>query len=126
MSNSELIIVHILIAFSSVLIGLLGKFLRPEEPNSMMGYRTVRSMKSKAAWKFANEYAGNLMVWAAIVGITIQLFAYFVLEPEPSIYVAVAGSTFGLFFVIGITEYQLKKRFDKDGNPISSMEGDRF
>ena len=66
MQNSELIMVHIIIAASSILIGVLGKFLRPKEPNALMGYRTIRSMKSQATWKFANEYAGNLMAWSAL------------------------------------------------------------
>ncbi len=127
MQNSELIMVHIIIAASSILIGLLGKFLRPEEPNALMGYRTIRSMKSQAAWKFANEYAGNLMAWSAVFAITVQIFAYFVLEPNTSIFVAVGASTLSLFAVIGVTEYQLKQRFDKDGNSKSKSQiEDRF
>lgn len=127
MLNSELLMVHAIIAFSSILIGVLGKFLRPEKPNSMMGYRTPMSMKSQATWEFANQYAGNLMAWSAIVAITIQAFAYFVLEPTPSIFVAVAGSTVSLIGVMGVTEYQLKKRFDKEGNPKSTSQiEDRF
>ncbi|GEM_PF-514578 len=127
MQNSELIMVHIIIAASSILIGVLGKFLRPKEPNALMGYRTIRSMKSQATWKFANEYAGNLMAWSTVFAITVQIFAYFVLEPTPSIFVAVGASTLSLFAVIGVTEHQLKQRFDKDGNPKSrSQIEDRF
>ncbi len=127
MQNSELIMVHVILAASSVLIGVVGRFLRPEEPNALMGYRTIRSMKSQATWKFANEYAGNLMAWSAVFAITVQIFAYFVLEPNASIFVAVAASTLSLFAVIGVTEYQLKKLFDQDGNPKSKSEiEDRF
>lgn len=127
MSSQELIMVHVILAFSSVFIGTLGKLLRPEEPNSLMGYRTTRSMKSQAAWKFSNEYAGNMLAWSAIVAITIQVFAYFILEPLPSVYVAVGASTLGTTLTIGLTEYRLRKDFDKEGNAksVTRIE-DRF
>lgn len=127
MSNSELIIVHAILAFSSILIGTLGKLVRPEAPNSMVGYRTKRSMKSQATWDFANEYGGNLMMWSAIFSITIQIFAYFTLEALDSVYVAVGATTISLFVVIGLTEYQLAKRFDKQGQPKNKTQiEDRF
>ncbi|OEK01692.1 hypothetical protein BFP97_09260 [Roseivirga sp. 4D4] len=127
MENSELIIAHVMLAFSSVLIGTLGKLVRPEEPNSMMGYRTKRSMKSQAAWDFANEYAGNLMMWTSIASITIQIFAYFTMEAMVAIYVAIGAITVSMFVVMGLTEYQLAQRFDKQGQPKNKSQiEDRF
>ncbi|MBO3698437.1 SdpI family protein [Roseivirga sp. E12] len=127
MSNSELIMVHSILAFSSILIGTLGKLVRPEKPNGMMGYRTKRSMKSQEAWDFSNEYAGNLMMWTSIVTITLQIFAYFVLDAMISIYVVLGAVTLSMFVVMGLTEYQLAQRFDREGKPKSiSQIKDRF
>ncbi len=116
-----------MLAFSSMLIATLGKLVRPEEPNSMMGYRTKRSMKSQAAWDFANEYAGNLMMWTSIASITLQIFTFFTMEAMVSIYVALGAIMISMFVVIGFTEYQLAQRFDKQGQPKNKSQiQDRF
>lgn len=123
--ESELIIAHATIAASSILIGALGKFMRPEKPNSLSGYRTRRSRLSQATWDFANEYAGNLMVWSSLVTIVFQIFSIFTMTVNTSILGTAGVMTLGLFACIGMTEYQLQTRFDNQGNPKAGL-GDRY
>lgn len=125
METSELIIAHVMLGFSSILVATLGKLVRPESPNGMVGYRTKRSMKSQAAWDFANEYAGNLMMWCSLATIAIQIFSYFVFSSEIALYITIGALMLGMFVAIGFTEYQLSQRFDKEGNP-KQLSGDRF
>ena len=80
---------------------------------------------SQHTWDFANEYAGNLIMWASLLTIVIEIFSYFTMEALTSVYVTAGVMTAGLFTAIAVTEYQLKHRFDKEGNPIQKT-GDRY
>lgn len=125
MMSSELIIVHAIMLASSILIGLLGKFMRPKSPNSLSGYRTRKSQLSQATWDFANEYAGNLIVWSSLVTIVVEIFSVFTMPANTSILVTAGVMTLGIFTCMALTEYQLTKRFDKEGTP-KSLSGDRY
>ncbi len=125
MENSELLITHFMLGFSSLLVATLGKLVRPESPNGMMGYRTKRSMKSQATWDFANDFGGNMMMWTSIGTVTIQILSYFIFQGEVSLYVTLVALFLGMIISIGSTEYQLAQRFDKAGNP-KAKTGDRF
>lgn len=123
--SSELIIVHAIMLASSILIGALGKFMRPKAPNSLSGYRTPKSQLSQATWDFANEYAGNLIVWSSLVTIAVEIFSVFTMSANASILVTAGVMSAGLLTCIALTEHQLTKRFDKEGIPKSRID-DRY
>ena len=124
MSN-ELMIVHAVIVACTILIGALGKFMRPKKPNDLSGYRTRRSKLSQATWDFANEYAGNLIVWSSLVTIVVQIFSIFTMSANASILVTSGVMSVGLLVCIALTERQLSLRFDEEGNP-KSKRSDRY
>ena len=126
MGSSELILAHISIAFSTLLAALLMKYAKADEPNKLMGYRTKRSMRSQEAWTFANTYSGDTMQWAALFALTLQTFSYFVFNPLTSIIVAASGITLSLLFVVVLTEFKLRQKFDENGKPKSSIDNDRY
>lgn len=126
MQNSELILIHIVIAFSNLLAALLMKYAKADEPNKMMGYRTKRSMRSQEAWDFANTYSGDVMQWAALAALTLQIFSYFVFEAVTSIIIATCGITASVLFVVVLTEVKLHQKFDKEGKPKGIATHDRY
>ncbi|OEK05270.1 SdpI family protein [Roseivirga misakiensis] len=125
MSDSESIMVHSILIVSSMLVALLAKFVRPDEPNNLSGYRTKRSMRSQDTWEFANEYAGNLIMWSSIITVCLEILLAIFIGGNTAIIITVIIMTVGMFVAIGATEYQLGKRFDKQGKPIQKF-GDRF
>lgn len=63
---------------------IAGRFLwrhYPKDINSVIGYRTKRSMRNEETWKFGNEYLGRL--WYRI-GLIILLPSILVLIPLAS------------------------------------------
>lgn len=93
--------------------------------NPLIGYRTRRSMKSQAAWDFAQVYSGKVMHYTGLVMLVLALLAFvpfqhFFKEDSlvavMSLMVApmVAASVLPLY----LTEKKLKQLFDKEGNPI--------
>ncbi|MDT8346452.1 MAG: SdpI family protein [Flavobacteriaceae bacterium] len=90
---------------------LLFKF-PPTSINMLYGYRTARSMKSQAAWDFAQGYAARLMM---------KLAAYLILFSPPLLLFNISeiqGMIIGLSFIvlasiflILFTERAIKKRF---------------
>lgn len=119
MENHELIIVHLLIAFSIVLPAVLMKFVVSEYPNTFVGYRTPASVRSKEAWDFSQPYSANLLVWTAVFTLFTQIATFFTLPADTSIIVTTSVMVAGIALVIILTEIQLKKRFDKEGKPRS-------
>ena len=119
MENSELIIVHLVIAFSIALPAVLMKLVVTEYPNTFVGYRTPASVRSKEAWEFSQPYSANLLVWSAVLTLLTQVATFFTLAADMSIIVTTTVLVIGISLVIILTEIQLKKRFDKEGKPRS-------
>lgn len=65
----------------------------PKNINSLIGYRTTRSMKSMDTWKFAHEYCGKLW-WK--LGWLIMILTALIISIYP-------------------TEKALKEHFNDDG-----------
>lgn len=93
--------------------------------NPLVGYRTARSMKSQAAWDFAQVYSGRTMFYTgiailALAGILLMVLRDAVDDDNAVITIAllivptVAASVLPLY----LTERKLKQLFDKEGNPI--------
>ncbi len=102
-------------------IGILFTRRPPSSINFWYGYRTARSMKSQAAWDFAQRYAGHVWIrsgplMAVVSAVLIALFGqaswfewfYLVLT---FLQLAI------MMVVIPMTERELGRRFDRDGNP---------
>ena len=113
----ELTIAHLIMGSSFISVAVLSFVIKPKNPNKFMGYRTKRSMKSIETWKFANDSFGKLMLWNALVAITIQLFTYFTMEGETSILITVVAFTIGVGVCFIIIENQLMQMFKPDGSP---------
>jgi len=111
----ELLFAHITVAASVILAGLLSFLIKPEKPSLIMGFRTKRSLKSDATWKFSNDQFGKLMLWNSLVAITIQIFTYFTVTSLASLLITTAALTIGVGVCFILTENQLKNNFNKEG-----------
>ena len=112
----ELLITHIILAGSTILVGLLCFLLKPAKPNNFMGYRTKRSMKSDATWKFSNDKFGKLMLLNTLVTLTVQIFTYFTMTDLASILITTSALLIGIGISFVSIEMQLKNNFDGQGN----------
>lgn len=108
------------------LIMIIGGYLMyknpPKEINSVIGYRTHRSMLTKDTWAFAHDYCGRLWfklgIPLLIVSVAVQI--PFALSGENTI-----GIVTGIIEAIQLTillvsivpvENALKRNFDDRGN----------
>ena len=125
MEQSEFILVHIMLGFSTILPAFLMSLLDTER-SGMVGYRTIWSMKSDETWKFAQEYSAKAMRYASAVSIVIQIICIFLFEGETSIMITAGALTLCLLTSIVMTEKALRINFNKDGTPKSHEETDLF
>lgn len=93
--------------------------------NPLVGYRTARSMKSQAAWDFAQAYSGKVMCFTGCAMLAAALLLFLIapgiFDDGPAaailslmIIPTVAASVLPLY----LTERKLKRLFDEAGNPI--------
>ena len=92
----------------------------PKKINEIYGYRTTRSMKSQAAWDFAQKYSAKLMTAFGIVLLAVSAGARWLqgqleLNHESMIAYDVGVIAFlpilQVIPVIVMTELKLRKRF---------------
>ncbi|WP_339608296.1 SdpI family protein [uncultured Roseivirga sp.] len=119
MESNELLWVHLLVGFSVILPAVLMKLVVTEYPNTLVGYRTPASLRSKEAWDFAQVYSANLMLWSSGITLLTQVTTYFIFPDETSILITSGVLVVGIAIMMIMTELELKKRFDKKGNPKS-------
>ena len=119
--NDELLAAHIIMGISTIMPAVLSKAMISDEPNKFIGYRTKWSLKSNETWKFANQKMGNLMIIASLVTITVQVFTYFVIGTETALIITVIVMLISLAVVFIIIEHGLRKNFNKDGSPKTSL-----
>lgn len=93
----------------------------PKEINSLLGYRTARSMQNMDTWKFAHSYCGRIWWKIGLTTLIITILSHlpFYNSNENIIgvvsLVAVMIQLIILFIPIFITENALKKTFNEDG-----------
>ncbi len=93
----------------------------PKQINSVVGYRTARSMKNMDTWKFAHEYCGKLWwkIGSIMIVPSVVIFLPFYHSGRSTIAtVAIALGAIQLVAIIASifpTEAALKKRFNDDG-----------
>ena len=66
------------IAFITMFISISYLFMKfyPKEINSVVGYRTKRSMRSQEAWELSNSHAGKLLLRYSLLVAVLQLMLY--------------------------------------------------
>ena len=91
----------------------------PGKINSVLGYRTKRSMRNMDTWKFAHEYCGRLWWktgWILVIP-TILLQLLFIKSSTDKISIfslaMISIQTLILLLTIIPTENALKKKFDQ-------------
>lgn len=112
--------------FIPMLMILIGKRLYnkpPKEINSIIGYRTTRSMKNQQTWVFANTYMGKLWWQAGLVLIILTVLVQLPFIHSDfdklgilSCVIIVVQLLFMLLPIIFV-EKALKENFNKDGTP---------
>jgi hypothetical protein len=103
-----LIVFNIIFLFSCVTISYLFKKNYPTDINSMIGYRTKRSMASKEAWVLANKYSSNLLFKYSIITITVQILLFVFFGYKVAILGAASLWILLLFTTLMQTEIKLK------------------
>ncbi len=98
----------------------------PREINSVLGYRTRRSMMNMDTWKFAHDYCGRLwwkLGWILVIP-TVVAQIPFVKGTENKVGMVSVVITFVQSVVLLLslipTERALKKKFDENGRVRSS------
>lgn len=92
--------------------------------NPLVGYRTRRSMKSQAAWDFAQVYSGKVMLYCA-AGMLLVVPLYGLMNgfadyPQAAAFMAqlLTPTLAAAILPMYLTERKLKQLFDKEGNPL--------
>ena len=125
-----LLICNIMIPITAVIGGYWFVKKAPREI-SAFGYRSVRSLKSKEAWSFAQGCFG--MLWEVIgiatllPSLAIAVFFYFMTLKQQCILtlILVTVQIVLLCFSIFIVERALKSHFDENGKAIKKEESHR-
>jgi uncharacterized membrane protein len=93
--------------------GLIQLKFPPKDINSLYGYRTKSSMKSKEAWNFAQKYSAKISIWIGTIMILLGIVSF--LFPIISNDFQVLISLLIIFISVGLlifsTEKKLKQKF---------------
>ncbi|MGX5818605.1 SdpI family protein [Chitinophaga lutea] len=110
-----------------MLIAGLGRWMwkRPHKKiNTFIGYRTQRSMKSQAAWDFAQVYSGKLMCWCGL-GLTIAGLPLLLIPGGLDsdlwlleMFLAMVPTVVASVLPVLLTEKKLRRLFDENGQPV--------
>ena len=93
----------------------------PKNINSLIGYRTTRSMKNMDTWKFAHEYCGKLWWKLGWLIMILTVLMYIPLYQSNDNIIGIAGVVLitiqctVLIISIYPTEKALKEHFTDDG-----------
>lgn len=116
-------IIDLLIPMSMVIIGLIYRNNRPKEINQLVGYRTVRSMKSEGTWEYANRRMRQVFIRIGCI-----LFIFIVLSklftPITQEYLSLIHTGVGIismFIPLIFIEKELKTKFDENGIPKENI-----
>ncbi|MFY0254910.1 SdpI family protein [Chitinophaga sp. 30R24] len=102
------------------LIGFLIHRFPPKSTRSWYGYRSFLSTKNAEMWQAANEYAAFISRRVGIIlmltGIICALL--FNRQTDWFLYITVGAVAAGIMYIVGDTEWELTRHFDKDGKRI--------
>lgn len=107
----------LLIPVVMVVAGLLMWKKPPREINSLVGFRTSRSVKNKQTWEFAHHHAGRTWTTCGSIVLGGSVLAIKFI-PAPTDYILIVLCLFQLAVLIisiFLTQAALKRNFDKFG-----------
>jgi uncharacterized membrane protein len=107
---------NVAVSLFIIVISFLFKQFRPKEINSVVGYRTGRSMSSQHAWDFANKYSSELLFKFSLGVVAFQVIAMFVVALATALNVTLILWVIMLISTIIITEMKLKKEIEDNDN----------
>ena len=93
----------------------------PEKINSLFGYRTAMSMKSRETWVFAHRYCGKLWFVSGLLLLPISVAVLCFIAGKPVNVIGAAGGILCMVQLIPLagaiipTEMALRKNFDAYG-----------
>lgn len=90
-----------------LIIIFLSKLFPPKNINSLYGYRTVKSMKNKSNWDFAQKYSTNLLLKLLSLLFVIQIILYMVYGSTSFINISLL---IGLIICVALVLYLTEKR----------------
>ena len=109
--------------FAGALFFFMGFFIHrypPKSTKSWYGYRSFLSTKTPEMWRSANEYAAYISrrigVILILTGIACALL--FDRQSDWFLYITIGAVVTGAMYMVGDTEWELTRHFDKDGNRI--------
>lgn len=109
----NLLLQNILLGIILMVVGILTRIFPPKKPNSIYGYRTNRSMKTRSSWKVANEYFSGGMIMLSAASVLIGLITTIIVAKYSSgiTIIVTIGLLFGLIYK---TEELLKGKEEKE------------
>jgi VIT1/CCC1 family predicted Fe2+/Mn2+ transporter len=120
---NELMLAHIIIAFSALLPAALLKLLNLKGTAKGVGFNTASAHLSDETRAFSTRYATTGMFWAGIATVFVQVTLYFLTPGEPAILITAGVMTVAFLAVTIMTQLELKKRFDDKGKPRKDYSG---
>ena len=108
----EMFLPQLILSLVFVLAGLIMAKYPPKKINPIYGYRTLRSMQSPEAWRYAQRISSRKMVVCGLVGLLIFI-ASWMLECSEGVHgiLMLASLTLSLIYVIYTVERNLKRKF---------------
>ncbi|MCE7063875.1 SdpI family protein [Dyadobacter sp. CY326] len=106
------------LAFMAVSLGvaIFMRFLKADKINPLVGYRTALSVKNEGTWAEANRQSAGIQLWMAIAFCVLSAGSYIFIGGLTSFYLCSFLLALTSILVIPITEYNLKRKFDSNGN----------
>ena len=109
--------------FAGVLFFLMGYVIHrfpPKSTKSWYGYRSFLSTKTQEMWHSANEYAAYISKRVGIILLATGVACALIFESQSDwfLYITVGAVVAGTMYMVGDTEWQLTRHFDKDGKRI--------
>lgn len=112
-----ILIILLIVPFITLIAGYMMYRYTPKSINSLVGYRTRRSMINQDTWNFANKYCASLWIKLGIITTVISFLIYILFDVNEIVsIVIVLIQTFLLLLSIIPVEKALKNTFDDDGN----------
>lgn len=111
------LVTNILPSIIFIIVGIILKFLAPEEINGVLGYRTFFAMKNKETWKEGNNFSGIMAIMSGSISLVFSILITLICKSDPSLGSKISdiGSLIFVFGCIFYTEIHLRKTFDQNG-----------
>jgi len=115
------IVFTLLIPFLILLLGIITKKYPPKSINSIIGYRTSRSMINDETWQFAQKKCAELWIkYGTVIFLAFSLLCitYFFLDNKIQVIIMLVSKFLQVMLILAsipIVEKALKSKFNDDG-----------